>query len=181
MKQNVDGQKHWFVMRDLKRSNAKMPAYKELKALGLEVFTPLKWRLTIKNGKRIRELVPFVSDLLFVHDTRVHLNDFVDRIRTLQYRFLKGGAYCEPMVVPEKDMERFIRAVKEGDANQYYLPGELNPSMCGRRIRIIGGALEGYEGHLLTIRGSRTKRLLVELPTWLTAAVEVNPEYIQVL
>lgn len=43
---------HWFVMRDLKRPNAKEPAYKQLGELGIEIFTPLRWHLSIKKGKR---------------------------------------------------------------------------------------------------------------------------------
>lgn len=31
---------HWYVMRDLKRPNAKLPAYKQLSDEHLEVFTP---------------------------------------------------------------------------------------------------------------------------------------------
>lgn len=46
---------HWFVMRDLKRPNAKEPAYKQLGELSIEVFTPLRWHLPIKKGKRVRE------------------------------------------------------------------------------------------------------------------------------
>ena len=61
---------HWYVMRDLKRPNAKLPAYKQLSDEHLEVFTPMQWRLKLKNGKRIREEVPFMQDLLFVHDTQ---------------------------------------------------------------------------------------------------------------
>ena len=45
---------HWYVMRDLKRPNAKLPAYKQLSDEHLEVFTPMQWRLKLKNGKRIR-------------------------------------------------------------------------------------------------------------------------------
>lgn len=40
---------YWFVMRDLKRPNAKEPAYKQLGELSIEVFTPLKWHLSIKR------------------------------------------------------------------------------------------------------------------------------------
>ena len=47
---------HWYVMRDLKRPNAKLPAYKQLSDEHLEVFTPMQWRLKLKNGKRIREV-----------------------------------------------------------------------------------------------------------------------------
>ena len=53
--------------------------------------------------------------------------------------------------------------------------------MCGRHIRIVGGPLDGYEGKLLTVRGAKTKRLLVELPEFFSVGVEVNPEYIRLL
>ena len=34
-------QMHWYVMRDLKRPNAKLPAYKQLSDEHIEVFTPM--------------------------------------------------------------------------------------------------------------------------------------------
>ena len=74
-------------------------------------------------------------------------------------------------------MERFIRAV---DAMNY-TPEEINPDMLGKKVRIVGGLLDGYEGCLQKMQGSRIKRLFVELPNLLTATVEVQPEFIQVL
>ena len=53
--------------------------------------------------------------------------------------------------------------------------------MYRRRIRIVGGTLDGYEGRLLTTRGSKVRRLLVELKGFLAVGVEVNPEYIKLL
>lgn len=173
--------RRWYVMRDLKRANAKLPAYRLLRNEGLEVFTPMRWRLVVRKGRRVREEVPFMQDLLFVCETRKRLDPYVETIPTLQYRFQRGGGYGVPMVVPDDDMARFIHAVSGAESCQYYLPGELTPAMLGRKIRIIGGYLDGYEGHLLSMRGSRAKRLLVELPTWLVAAVEVRPEYVQLL
>ena len=47
---------------------------------------------------------------------------------------------------------------------------------------VCPGALDGIEGLLLKIRGSGKKRLLVELPGILAAAVEIrNADYIQLL
>ena len=46
---------------------------------------------------------------------------------------------------------------------------------------LSGEPLDGYEGRLLSIRGSRVKRLIVEIPGLLVAAVEVDPEYIRLL
>lgn len=167
-------------MRDLKRSNAKLPAYKQLEENGMEVFTPMKWRIAIRRGKRIREKIPAISDLLFVHDRRSAIDTWVAQIPTLQYRYLRGG-YCQPMTVQTKEMDQFIHAVQNSEDPCYYQPGELTSAMCGRMIRIIGGPLDGYEGHLLTVRGSRKRRLIVELSALLSVGVEVNPEYIQLL
>ena len=173
--------KLWFVMRDLKRSNANFPAYKLLESLGITFFTPMHWVLKTRGNQKRREYVPFIQDLLFVYETRAKLDAIVSKTPTLQYRFLKGGTYQEPMVVPESDMNRFMHAVDSVGNPRYYLPSEITSSLCMRRIRIVGGNMDGYEGRLLSVRGSRVKRILVELPTWLVAAVEVNPEYIQIL
>ena len=98
----------------------------------------------------------------------------------LQYRWLRG-TWREPMTVADRDMERFIRAVDATESPRYYLPEEITPAMYGRKIRIEGGPLSGYEGSLLTTRGSKVKRLLVELEGFLAVGVEVAPEYIQLI
>ncbi len=85
------------------------------------------------------------------------------------------------MIVPDTDMERFMLAVKSTESPRFYSPDEIVPEMYGRKIRILGGPLDGYEGYLLTTRGSRVKRLLVELKDFLAVGVEVNPEYIQLV
>lgn len=173
-------QVRWFVMRDLKRANAKHPAYKLLIERNLQVFTPMKWRLTVEKGKRVRKEVPCIQDLLFVHDNRLNLDSIVEKFPTLQYRWVPN-AYRRPMTVPDTDMERFIHAVSSSESPKYYLPEEITPQMHNRSIRIIGGPLDGYEGTLITTRGSRVKRLLVELPNLLAVGVEVNPDYIQLV
>lgn len=172
---------YWYVMRDLKRPNAKEPAYRLLEKEEYEVFTPMKWQLVVKQGIRVRKKIPFIQDLLFVHDTRARLDLVVEKTPTLQYRYARGGAYRDPMTVPDANMERFILAVNTSDSPKYYLPEEITPEMYGRKIRIVGGPLNGYEGSLLTTRGSKVKRLLVELPRFLSVAVEVHPEYIQLV
>ena len=175
-----DTEIHWFAMRDLKRANAQWPAYKMLAGMGFEVYTPMKDKVTVKNGKRIRESVPFMPDLLFVRGARKDLDPVVNGTDTLQYRFMRNG-YCKPMIVRDEEMTRFITAVSNTESVRFYHPDEIKPEMVGRRIRIIGGPLSELEGTLITMRGSKTKRLLVEIPDFLTAGVEVQPEYIKIL
>ena len=174
--------RNWYVMRDLKRTNARMPAYRQLADAGFEVFTPLTQRILTKGGKKVKESVPVIHDMLFVNSTRDSLDPIVARTDTLQYRYVKGGGYCVPLTVPTADMERFIRAVDTSEKVEYYRPEEIPHSMWGARIRIIGdGPLNGYEAILLKVRGTRKRRVLVELPGILTAAVEVNLDFIQPL
>lgn len=169
---------NWFVLRDLTRPNAKRPAYRLLEEKGIEVSTPMRWQLVERKGKRIREEVPLLHDLLFAHTTCACMDPIVEEISTLQYRYLRGG-YRKPMTVGHAEMNRFIRAVHSDDSPRYFLVEELTPAMYGRMIRIEGGPLDGYEGRLLSIRGARVKRLIVEIPGLLVAAVEVDPEYIR--
>ena len=158
---NGNDRLQWFVMRDLKRYNAKLPAYKLLESLGIKVFTPMVWKLVVRHGKRSKEEVPFMQDLLFVHDTRQAVDPIVEKYDTVQYRY--------------------VRAVESSENPRYYAPKEITPDMIGRKVRIVGGPLDGYEGHLQKMQGVRVKRLFVELPNLLAAAVEVQPEYIQLI
>lgn len=169
----------WYALRDLKRPNALQRAWEMFEERKMDIFTPKKWILSTAKGKRQPKEVAFIPDLLFVHDTRKNLDPIIENTATLQYRFRKYGVQNEPIIVPDKDMERFIRAVSSSEKPMYYLPEEITPQMYGKTIHIVGGPLDGYEGRLLKMRGSKVKRLLVELDGFLVAAVEVNPEYIR--
>lgn len=170
----------WFVMRDLKRTNSKLPAYKLLAELNIEFFTPMVCKTVIRGGKRCLMKVPFMQDLLFVRDSRRHLDPIVAGIAKLQYRYIHGGQHIL-MTIRDADMERFKKAIESADTPRFYRPDEIKPSMIGKKVRIIGGPLHNYEGHLQKLQGSKTKRLFVELPGLITVAVEVRPDYIQLL
>lgn len=174
-------EKQWFVMRDLKRRNSNSLAVNDLEAAGLEVFTPMTQMIMTIGGRRQRRDVPVIQDLLFVYETKENIDPFVDKYRTLQYRYLFGKRKDEPMTVRNDDMQKFIFAVGNTDAPKYYKPGELTDSMYGKKVSIVGGMLDGYEGRLLSVRGMRRRRLIVELPGLVSAAVEVEPEYVQII
>lgn len=175
-----NGSAKWYVMRDLKRRNSLTPAYLQLAEEGYDVFTPMRWVVHTTGGKRKRRQEPVISDLLFVHAEKTRLDVTVRRTPTLQYRYRTGHSANDPMVVRDADMERFIAAVRLSDSVNYYSPDEIGPAMCGRRVEIVGGPLNGFSGRLLSLRGSKRRRLLVEIPGLITAAVEVEPDYIRI-
>lgn len=136
--------------------------------------------LVIRQGRHCREQVPVIRDLLFVHSTRELLDEEMEKMPTLQYRYTAGAAYRSPMTVRKAEMERFMRAV-ESSCNDpvYYTMEGITPDKYGREVRIIGDKLDGYTGRLLRMQGSKIKRLIVELPRFFAADVEIQPEYIQ--
>lgn len=168
-------------MRDLKRRNSNVLAIHDLGNEGMEVFTPMTQMVLTIGGRRQRRDVPVIQDLLFVHETKANLDPFVERYPRLQYRFMLGKSQNDPMTVREEDMRRFINAVSNTDSPIYFKPGELIPSMYGKKVRIVGGILNDYEGRLLSVRGMRKRRLIVEIPNLIAAAVEVSPEFIRVV
>lgn len=183
METTNETQTRWFVMRDLKRPNAKMPAYKQLAQGGFRVFTPMTSKLAISGGKKVRVQAPFVPDLLFVYSDKETLDNVVLRTETLQYRYVKGAPYGTPMIVPAKDMDRFIAAISHVKTPRYYSPDEITPNMYGAKVRMVcDGPIKGFEGKLLKVRGSGKKRFLVELPGILAASIEVGTsDYIELL
>lgn len=172
-------EKQWFVMRDLKRRISNKLAIHDLANEGLEVFTPMTQMVMTIGGRRQRREVPVIQDLLFVHESKVILDSFVERYSTLQYRYLLGKTKDHPMTVRQEEMERFIHAVNSTSTPVFYKPGEITESMYGRAVRIIGGFLDNYEGRLLSVKGMRKRRIIVEIPNLIAAAVEVDPEFIQ--
>ena len=175
----------WYVLRDLARPNAKNPAYKQLQAMPeMEgcVFVPLRQHLFVEFGKHIVRYVPYMPDLIFVHKTKKELDPIVRRIELLQYRFVRGGKQFEAMSVRAKDFEKFREAIEQTEEVEYYSYDEVSPQIYGKQIRIIGGRLNGFEGRLMSKRGSKNKRLLVDLQECnLSAAVQVESEYIQLV
>lgn len=178
----MEAPEQWFAMRDLKRRNAKLPAWRQLTEAGFEVFTPLKTEIITNGSRRVRQDVACVPDLLFVRTSRRELDPVVLHTPTLQYRFVRGGKAGEPLTVRSADMERFIAAVRQAERVEYFSPDEITPDMLGRNVCIVcDGPLNGHVCRLLSVSGTRRRRILVTLPGLLTAAVTLTPSYLRLL
>lgn len=168
----------WYVLRFLYRDQPQVRARFEQEHI--KTFTPSKSVVVTRHGRRVKMQVPIIWDLLFVNATRTELDPYVRSYPNLQYKFKVGGKYCEPLVVPEYQMRDFIAAVEQSENPLYFTPDEIDLSK-GTRVRLIGGAMDGRECTLLKVKGARSRRLIVEIPDTLIAAVEVQPDLVEVL
>ena len=168
----------WFVMRFLYGFREKTAD--NLDKAGIKTFTPKKWVVSTKNGRRLKKYVPVIPDLFFVYTVKSKLDPFVEADAYFQYRYKTGGKYKEPLIVPEDQMNRFLAAVASEANPLYFTPDELTAGN-GTRVRLIGGQLDGYEGILKKVKGARAKRLIVEIPGTIAVAIEVTPDLVEIL
>lgn len=178
---NGEQHKQWYVLRDFKKRNAKSPGYKLLPELGIRCYTPMHWVVFTRQGKKVREYVPVIQNLLFAYDSKEALDSVIEKERTLQFQYRRGAGKNYFMTVSDVEMERFINAVSNDPDPIYFTPGELTPDKIGKKIMVSGGPLDGYSGVLLKMHGTRKRRLLVKIEGFLAAAVEVAPEFVQLI
>lgn len=168
----------WYVMRFL--YNRKSGTRERMERAGIETFVPMHYKVRLVNGRKVRSYVPVLGDMIFVRSTRVELAPYLASDSYFQFRYKRGGAQAEPLVVPDKDMDAFMTALRSSERPMYFTPAELNISK-GTRIRIHGGPCDGMEGVFMKVKGARARRLVVELPNTIAVAVEINPDLIEVL
>lgn len=149
---------------------------------GIEAFVPMRYEVvTDRKGHKLRELVPAIHNLLFVHIAPDVMRELKPLCPIVQYLTTPVDGRNRPILVPEYQMAQFIRVSNSYDDGLLYLrPDELNLQR-GTPVRIIGGPFDGVEGIFIKVQGRRNRRIIVQLSGLLAIAVEVHPDLIQVL
>lgn len=178
-----EAKREWFVMRDLHRGHRAHLSYQLLAEKGYTTYTPtVKTSVRDKEGKAHIVERPYLPDLFFLNALRSQLIALTtEPKRNFQFRYRYGVSPPSPIVVPDKQMDDFIRANKESDETRFFSVTEIPKSARNSPIRIIGGPLDGLEGLLLRTRGTSRKQLIIELPHFLAISVYVQDEYIEFL
>ena len=73
----------WFAMRVTYRREIKVR--KILDEEGIENYIPMRKTVRIRRGRRVKELVPVVRGLVFVHTVQPEIQRVKDKIPYLQY------------------------------------------------------------------------------------------------
>lgn len=141
---------------------------------GIENFIPMRYSLKEVRGQKKRLLEPVIHNLIFAHCTR----DTMKRVKGkannyLQYKTIREGGRNLPIVVPDKQMEAFIKVCSTfDDGLKFFRPGEINLAK-GTKVRIIGGEFNGVEGVFVKIAGLRDRRVVVEIPLVASVATAI--------
>ena len=165
-------EKIWFSM-GCTSPQKELRVRDDARQYGLEAFVPLTYEVKTHRGQKHRVLVPALSRLLFIKGTLDEVKDYIAHAHYVVY--IQKSTFSnkeEYLTVPTRAMENFIAT--------YFRPEEISLQE-GDKIRIKGGLYDGREGVIMHIKGKRNKHLVVQIPGFLAAAVELTPEMLELV
>lgn len=172
--------KVWFAMRATYRRE--LMAKSVLSGNSIESFVPMRYVVRIVRGKKKRLFEPAIHNIIFVHADKATIQSIKSELQYLQYMTTYRNGKRVPIVVPEKQMENFIRLTDTYDDKLMFLPYDSRLLVRGVRIRVSAGPLEGLEGHLVRFDGMRNRRVVVSIDGIVSASSASIPmEYIDIL
>lgn len=172
MRKKVDDSIRWFALRVTYRRELKVQ--ERLNKLEIRSFVPMMTVREEEGGKIFRRQVPAVGNLIFVQASRKDIEEYMlsegDRRMT---HFIWDKVTRQPIVIPEKQIEDFIRISTESSDDAIYLSKVSEKLRGGMKVKVRRGPFVGVTGTVVRLRKSR--RILVELPGVLAVASAYVP------
>ena len=104
---------------------------------------------------------PLVRSLIFLKTPPLKLQTLKARNNSSMIPYYDRQT-SKPLVVPEKQMERFIELCRMKDSGLQYLGDDDPKYHQGDRVRVIDGIFKGFEGHIKRIRHDRKLIVTIE-------------------
>ena len=102
----------WFAMSAPFGRVLKAKALLDSKSV--KSFVPMKYEMVSdKEGNKSRKLVPAISNLLFAYTTKENIQSIKKNVSFLQYLVKREDDRNLPIIVPDYQMEQFIKAVNK--------------------------------------------------------------------
>lgn len=169
---------HWFPMRITYHRETKIKAL--LDEMGVENFLPMHWEMVeTKNGGKKRMLLPAIHNLIFVKSTQEFLTELkmtreeFSPMRYMMKRSLSNGKKSEIMLIPDQQMENFMRVASVPDDRVMFLENNDFINRIGQRVKVIDGYFSGVEGVVKRI--NKNKRIVVQLEGIAAVAIAFVP------
>ncbi len=169
----------WYVLRVSYSRELKIRDI--LENMGIRAFVPMMWRNKTVAGKTEKKLLPAVNNLCFVLWNRSGIDNFIRGFgETSPVHYYWDRATQNPMIVPAKAMEDFIKVASTMDEDLIYITEIDHKLREGQNVKVKSGSFAGVTGKVVRIRKSR--RIMVELPGMLAvASTYVKPEILEII
>lgn len=161
-----DNTQRWFVMHLRAGHNADEICRRIERDLPgrlqtMTIFNPTR-NIARREGKKIiKEEVPIVPNLLFFKTQRAKVKSLFSKIGDIAWCYRTANLPdSDYSVISSREMSRFQRCVGQfTDDIQVELVAEDPRLRRGRRVRVTGGIMAGYEGEIQDIEGAGDRRI----------------------
>lgn len=172
--------KQWFAMRvTFKRELA---VKQMLDVAHIENYIPMRRETRLVRGRKLAIMAPVIHNLIFVHAEKDELQMFKSKVPYLQYMTVRHDGKNEPMVVPDWQMNDFIKVSSSDDDKLIYFDSKEVNMSAGTPVRIHGGAFDGLTGTFVKVKGKRSKKIVVAVQNVLAVAIDAfNYDYMEIL
>lgn len=170
-----DEEVKWYVMRSY---CVQAPKVRDLLAVdGIEYFQARQYILKTIQGRRQKVLQYFMEDFFFVHETYDRISRVVKQGVPLRfYLNVCSHKQHDCVVVPDAEMENFIRVASAYDRSPEIVPFDSIVPCEGRRVRICSGDLEGVVGTYAQVKRGRRRQLVLSLQNYMTVIAGIRPD-----
>ena len=166
----------WYAMSS--------PYCRELKAKALldahqiESFIPMMRRQEVRDGKIVTWEEPAMHNFIFVHKSYNGIMAVKKGLNFLQFILNPNS----PIVVPQKQMENFIRFYESGgySDSQFLTPQEISQLRPNAKVMIGDGPLAGIEGYYQRVVGAKRKRFVVLIEKLMAMACTVQCDFLKI-
>ncbi|MCF0206114.1 MAG: UpxY family transcription antiterminator [Bacteroidales bacterium] len=152
---SISTDKHWFAAST--KPKQEKAIRDKLNEIGIENFIPTK--VVVRQWKYRKQKVelPVIPHLVFVRTDFATsfslLNDY-----GIQMKYIKSYETRTSLVIPDWQMENFMRVVNSKNASLCFEPSQMHK---GDKVRVVAGPFIGLEGELIDFSGK--KKVIVDL------------------
>lgn len=183
---------HWVLMRSLQNKVAvsspsdngtpvveRKYGYEAAQNLFCEFFMPMKESVSVIRGKRIIRREPAIAGMFFVRDSLSKIKSLSNGKLGFELKYLKGRKYQEPVVIDDKEMYIFIKALTAASKVRFFSPEDEDlTGKIGKRVRIYKGD-NFFDGFIISFRGSKRRWLRIGIEGFLVAEMEIDLDALQ--
>ena len=145
----------WYLMRVSYGREKKV--FEHLDGLGIQVFYPTYPKIYIRNGKKIKTISSLIPNTLFVYSTENKLRQFIGKPPIPYFHHYYNQTNNElgkkriPIVVPDKQMEDFIKWCDVDDNDKIYRSTYFNFKK-NDIVLVTCGPFKGFKGCVVRIK-----------------------------
>lgn len=172
----------WFAMQATRRRE--FTAQDKLREDNIDSFIPLRNAMVVKNGRKQIELLPVISNLMFIYAPKSYMQDIKSKIPYIQFKHRTEGGLYYPITVPTKEMDDFIKVYNATDRDKMMFYSPNDPALkIGKKVRIhkYKGELDTVEGVLVTVAGKRRRQLSLTIGDMTTLVTDINSDLIEII